>query len=332
MSDDRSQEDPGAGPAARHEPVMLAEVLEHLAIKPGGRYVDATLGEGGHAEHILAACAPDGEVLGIDRDQEALRSAKKHLAGVGARLHTVHAPFGDFFELIADRGWTDGVDGMLIDLGLSSLQLRRAGRGFSFAADGPLDMRMDAGLDRNAADLVNELEETELANVIFQFGEERASRRIAREIVQTRSKRPFATTSELREAVIRSGVRGRPGRDPATRTFQALRIAVNDELGQVTKVMNEGWRALRPGGRMVILSYHSLEDRVVKSNFRRWAADCLCPPRQPICNCGWSAKVKLIARKKLKPTDDEVAANPRARSAGLRVVERLDSGDGGGVA
>ncbi len=328
MADDGSQKDAldgGIQSPDRHEPVMLEQVLEHLAIKPGGRYVDATLGEGGHAEGILAACAPDGEVLGIDRDREAIKRAESHLAAAGGRVHTVHAPFGDFFELIDRRGWSDGVDGMLIDLGISSLQLRRPERGFSFANDGPLDMRMDDELERSAADLVNELPEAELADIIYRFGEERASRRIARVIVHTRPERPFARTSELRDAVIRAGVRGRPGHDPATRTFQALRIAVNDELGQITRVMDDGWRALRPGGRMVILSYHSLEDRIVKENFRRWAADCLCPPRQPICNCGWSAKVKLVSRKKLKPTTAEIDRNPRARSAGLRSVERLST-------
>jgi 16S rRNA (cytosine1402-N4)-methyltransferase len=306
---------------------MLDEVIEYLNIKPGGRYVDATLGEGGHTEHILAASSPDGEVLGIDRDQEALDSARGYLAAPVERLHTVHAPFGDLLELLAARGWGDGVDGVLVDLGISTLQLRRSQRGFSFAADGPLDMRMDADLPRSAADLVNELAEEELANIIYRFGEERASRRIARTIVHTRGEHPLATTSDLREAVIAAGVRGKPGRDPATRTFQALRIAVNDELGQVTRLMEDGWKALRSGGRMVILSYHSLEDRIVKNEFRRWAANCLCPPRQPICNCGWHAKVKLVKTRKLKPTDEEVSRNPRARSAGLRVVERIESDD-----
>ena len=323
MSDDGSRSDS----VSRHEPVMLDEVIEYLNIKPGGRYVDATLGEGGHTEHILAASSPDGEVLGIDRDQEALDSARGYLAAPLERLHTVRAPFGELLELLAERGWGAGVDGVLVDLGISTLQLRRPQRGFSFAADGPLDMRMDADLPRSAADLVNELPEEELANIIYRFGEERASRRIARTIVHTRREQPLATTADLREAVIGAGVRAKPGRDPATRTFQALRIAVNDELGQVTRLMEDGWKALRSGGRMVILSYHSLEDRIVKNEFRRWAADCLCPPRQPICNCGWHAKVKLVKSRKLKPTDEEVSRNPRARSAGLRVVERIESDD-----
>jgi len=302
---------------------MLEQVLEHLAIRPGGRYVDATLGEGGHAGAILASCAPDGIVLGIDRDREALESAGRYLAAAGERLRTLHSPFGRLLEVLREQGWSDGVDGVLVDLGISTLQLRRARRGFSFAADGPLDMRMDAQLPDSAADLVNDLAEADLADLIYRFGEERASRRIARSIVHTRSQRPLATTADLRDAVVRAGVRGRPGHDPATRTFQALRIAVNDELGEITRLLEDGWRALRSGGRMVILSYHSLEDRIVKNEFKRWAADCLCPPRQPVCNCGWDAKVKLVTRRKLRPTDMEVERNPRARSAGLRSVERL---------
>lgn len=319
MAEHGSREDSGS----RHEPVMLEQVVEHLAVKPGGRYVDATLGEGGHADRILAASAPDGVVLGIDRDRQALASAGRYLAAAGERLRTVHSPFGRLLEVLAEQGWGDGVDGVLVDLGLSTLQLRQPARGFSFATDGPLDMRMDDGLPESAADLANELPEAELANVIYRFGEERASRRIARSIVHMRAERPLETTADLREAVIKAGVRGRPGHDPATRTFQALRIAVNDELGQVTRLLDDGWKALRSGGRMVILSYHSLEDRIVKNEFRRWAADCLCPPRQPICNCGWTAKVKMVTRRKLKPTDEEIRSNPRSRSAGLRSVERL---------
>jgi 16S rRNA (cytosine1402-N4)-methyltransferase len=301
---------------------MVEEVCRYLSLGAGGRWVDATLGEGGHAQALLDGSAPDGCVLGIDRDADAIASAVAHLGDTGGRLRTVQAELGELLSVLEDAGWSDGADGVLVDLGVSSLQLRTPERGFSFAADGPLDMRMDRSVGPTAADLLNSLSERDLAAVIRRFGEEPAARRIARVVVEKRRARPLARTGDLRAAVRAAGVRGKPGHDPATRTFQALRIAVNGELDQLAALMDDGWRAMRPGGRMVVLSYHSLEDRLVKAGLRRWAADCLCPPRQPICNCGWSAKVDLVLKRKLRPTAEEIARNPSARSAGLRVVER----------
>jgi len=302
---------------------MVDEVGEVLAARPGGRYVDATIGEGGHAERLLEDSSPDGALLGLDWDEDALGLSRKRLERFGARVTLARRPFGELRDALEDAGWGDGADGILIDLGVSTLQLGRAERGFSFAADGPLDMRMDRRRPASAADLVNELRESELADLLYELGEERASRRIARTIVARRTQKPFATTAELRAAVAASGVRGRPGHDPATRTFQALRIAVNDELGEIERVLDRGWELLRPGGRMAVLSYHSLEDRMVKQAFKRWTASCICPSERPRCDCGWSARVRSVVRRRQRPTPEEIEANPRARSAGLRAVERL---------
>jgi 16S rRNA (cytosine1402-N4)-methyltransferase len=299
---------------------MLNEVMESLAVKPGGRYVDATIGDGGHAERILERSAPDGVVLGLDRDEQALARTRDWLARFGARLILHRASFERVAQILPEIGWPDGVDGMLVDLGVSTLQLVTAGRGFSFSADGPLDMRMDQTEASTVADLLAELEEDELSDLLRRFGEERAARRISRSII---ARRPLQTTGDLRRAVLAAGVRGRPGHDPATRTFQALRIALNDELGRLERLLADGWKLLRPGARMVVLSYHSLEDRLVKEAFRRWSADCLCPKEQPVCNCGWTPRVRPIVRKRQRPDPAEIARNPRARSAGLRSVERL---------
>jgi 16S rRNA (cytosine1402-N4)-methyltransferase len=302
---------------------MPEEVAAVLHARAGGRYVDATVGEGGHAERILEDSAPDGELLGLDWDAEALEMSRARLARFGSRVRLVQRGFGEVGSALRDVGWGEGADGILVDLGVSTLQLGRAERGFSFAADGPLDMRMDRSRARTAADLVREMSERELADVLRTFGEEPAARRIARSIVRRRDQGPIRTTSELRQAVVEAGVRPRKGRDPATRTFQALRIAVNDELGELERMLDEGWQLLRGAGRMVILSYHSLEDRLVKQAFRRWAAKCVCPPGHPVCDCGWSPKATLLMRRRLRPSAAEVEANPRARSAGLRAVEVL---------
>jgi 16S rRNA (cytosine1402-N4)-methyltransferase len=307
----------------RHRPVMLEEVLEALAPRPGARMVDATLGEAGYAEAILDRTAPDGRLLAIDWDDEALALSRPRLAPYGDRVHIVHGSFADLAAILVDVGWADGADGIVVDLGVSTRHLVVAERGFSFRSDGPLDMRMDRRRQRSAADLLSELEEEDLADIIWRYGEERHSRRIARAIVRRRDERPLRTTGDLREVVGEAGVRGRPGHDPATRTFQALRIAVNGELEALEALLSEGWRLLAPRGRLVIVSYHSLEDRLVKNALRTWASTCLCPPRAPICNCGWTAKVSLPWRRKRKPTAEEIARNPRARSAGVRVAERL---------
>jgi 16S rRNA (cytosine1402-N4)-methyltransferase len=307
----------------RHRPVMLAEALEALALVPGARVVDGTLGEAGYSEAILDATAPDGKLLAIDWDDEAITLSRPRLQRFGDRVEIVRGSFADTAQILSDAGWSDGADGIVVDLGVSTRHLVAAERGFSFRTDGPLDMRMDRRGDTTAADLVANLEQDELADLIWRYGEERHSRRIARAIIVRRKEHPLLTTSDLREAVRSAGVRGRPGHDPATRTFQALRIAVNGELEALESLLNEGWKLLVPGGRLVIVSYHSLEDRLVKSAMRLWASDCLCPPRQPLCNCGWSAKVTLPWRRKRAPTPEEVQANPRARSAGVRVAQRL---------
>lgn len=308
---------------ARHIPVMLEEVLEALDLKPGARVVDGTLGEAGYAEAILERTGPDGPLIGVDWDDEAHALSKPRLARFGDRVRMVHGSFADMTSILSEAGWTDGADGIVVDLGVSTRHLVAADRGFSFRSDGPLDMRMDRRSEVSAATLVAELEEEELANLIWRYGEERQSRRIARSITNRRREEPLLTTNDLREAVKAAGVRGRPGHDPATRTFQALRIAVNAELEALEALLADGWRLLAPGGRFVVVSYHSLEDRLVKQATRLWASDCLCPPRQPLCNCGWSAKVRLPWRRKRAPSDAEVERNPRARSAGVRVAERL---------
>ncbi|TFH21939.1 MAG: 16S rRNA (cytosine(1402)-N(4))-methyltransferase RsmH [Myxococcales bacterium] len=302
---------------------MLDEVVDALAVRPSGRYVDGTLGEGGHAERILTASAPGGRLLGLDRDGSALERAGAFLASFGDRLTLKNRSYEDIGALLTAIGWTDGADGILLDLGMSSAQVDDPTRGFSFLVDAPLDMRMDPHAERTAADIVNETPEAELATLLRELGEERAARRIARAIVWRRRQGKIRSTGDLRAAIVAAGVRGRPGHDPATRTFQALRIAVNDELGRLAGFLEDGWRSLRGGGRLVVLSYHSLEDRMVKHAMRRWSADCLCPPSRPVCDCGWTPKVRMVSRRRTPPTDEEVGRNPRARSAGLRAVERL---------
>ena len=311
----------------RHVPVMPREVLEALNPRGTGRYVDGTLGEGGHSSLILEKSGPSGSLLGLDRDSSSLQRARARLAAYGERARLEHCGYEEIGDALAAAGWEDGADGILLDLGMSSAQVDDAARGFSFMTEGPLDMRMDTTVPPTAADLVNFSSESELVRILRDFGEERSARRIARKLIAEREKGEIRTTAELASLVERAGVRGRPGHHPATRTFQALRIAVNDELGRLSRFLEDGWRWLRPGGRLVVISYHSLEDRMVKRALRRWAAECLCPPRRPICDCGWSRKVRLVNRRLMTPTSDEVAANARARSAGLRVVERLRAVD-----
>lgn len=303
----------------RHVPVLLEQVIAGLKVQPGGRYIDGTLGGGGHAAQILAASSPDGVLLGIDRDPAALQTAKARLAGYAERFELVHSSFALLAYVAAAHGFVP-VDGVLLDLGLSSLQLADAERGFSFLAEGPLDMRFDTtSRGRRAADLVNQLSLEDLADILNRYGEERQSRRIARAIVEAR---PLHTTQELVEVVERAVPRRRGRLHPATLVFQALRIAVNDELTALESVLPQAVDLLVPGGRLVIIAFHSLEDRIVKRFMRRESKDCICPPELPICMCDHQAILNLITRKPIQPTDEEIRINPRSRSARLRVAER----------
>jgi len=304
--------------STEHIPVLLQQVLDGLQVRAGGRYVDATLGGGGHAAAVLEASAPDGQLLGIDADPEAVEFARSALERLPGHMQVTAANFRELKATAAARGF-DAVDGVLLDLGISSRQLARSERGFSFERNGPLDMRLDPRHGQTAADLVNELPETELANLLWRYGEERQSRRIARAIVAAR---PVETTGQLAELIARN-IGRREKIHPATRAFQALRIAVNDELGALAEVLPQARDLLRPGGRLAVIAFHSLEDRLVKQFFQREAQDCICPPEMPACVCGHRATVRLITRKPIRPTEEEMARNPRSRSARLRIAQRL---------
>jgi 16S rRNA (cytosine1402-N4)-methyltransferase len=303
--------------AGEHIPVLHDEVLTGLQVRPGGCYIDATLGAGGHAAGILAASAPNGKLLGLDADPEAVYFARQRLQTFGERAVLEVGNFRHLGKLAPSRGF-DRVDGVLLDLGISSRQLADVARGFSFSAEGPLDMRLDPSQGRTAADLVNSLPETALADLLWEYGEERHSRRIARAIMAAR---PLRTTHQLAELVAKT-VGRREKIHPATRTFQALRIATNEELAALTESLPQARDLLRPGGRLAVISFHSLEDRIVKRFFRHESRDCICPPEMPVCNCEHQATLRLITRKPLRPSEAEVVENPRSRSARLRLAER----------
>ncbi|RME47242.1 MAG: 16S rRNA (cytosine(1402)-N(4))-methyltransferase RsmH, partial [Chloroflexi bacterium] len=275
-----------------HVPVLYDAVLEWMAPTSAGCYIDGTVGAGGHAWGILEASSPNGRLLGLDADPEALNIARERLAGFGDRAVLVHANF-DSMETVAPAHGFDAVDGILLDLGLSSIQLADASRGFSFQREGPLDMRFNPQQPRTAADLVNTLPVDELADILWQYGEERYARRIARAIV---AQRPVYTTQEL-VAIIERAVPGRGRVHPATRTFQALRIATNDELGALERALPQAVKLLKPGGRLLVISFHSLEDRIVKRFFREAERDCICPPELPACVCDHEATLKVLTRK-----------------------------------
>ncbi len=302
-----------------HLPVLYNVVLSALRPAPGCRLVDGTVGGGGHAWGLLEASDPDGKLLGLDRDPAALRIAAERLRPYGERAILRQASFADLGEEIEAAGW-DRVDGVLLDLGMSSMQVDDPQRGFSFQHDGPLDMRFDPAAPGTAADLVNNLQAGELAELLTRFGEEPRARRVAQAIVAAR---PIRTTRALAEVVSRAAGYKSGRTHPATRTFQALRIAVNDELEAVGQGLEQAVLRMRPGGRLAVIAFHSLEDRAVKQFMRRESTDCLCPPRQPVCTCGHRATLKEITRSPIRPEDDEVIRNPRARSARLRVAERL---------
>ena len=307
-----------AGDEPRHRPVMLAESLHSLQVRPGGVYLDGTLGEGGHALGILQQSEPDGVVLGIDRDPRSVAASRARLSHYGSRALLAHGNYADM-QRIAGRCGIAAVDGILLDLGFSSRQVDRDGYGFSFQRDEPLDMRYDPE-GTTAADLVNAADETALADVIFRYGEERRSRAIARAVVRGR---PIATTGQLASLIARAVGGRRSGRHPATRTFQALRIAVNQELDHLPAGLAAAVELLLPGGRLVVISYHSLEDRLVKQWLDQETATCVCPPELPVCACEHRPRLRPIQRRVLRPSDDEQSSNPRSRSARLRLAERI---------
>ncbi len=282
--------------------------------------MDATLGAGGHAWGILEAASPNGELLGMDLDPQALGIASQRLSVFQGRVTLVQASFTTLTAQLDRMGWKQ-VQGILIDRGVSSMQLDHPERGFSFQAEGALDMRFDPNQPLTAADLVNRAPEQQLADLIWRYGEESQARRIARAIVQAR---PLQTTLQLAEVVSRAVGSHRQRIHPATRTFQALRIAVNDELEAIETVLPQAVGSLAPGGRLAVISFHSLEDRIVKQFFRRESKDCICPPGQPVCTCGHKASLKEITRHPLEASETEVAENPRARSARLRVAEKIE--------
>jgi len=308
-----------------HRPVLLNETVDLLNVRRSGSFVDATLGLGGHTEAILNA-SNNGVVIGLDQDTEAIEAATESLKHFGERVRIYHSNFSAIKTVLRDAG-VEKVDGVVADLGVSSLQLDSEQRGFSFRFDAPLDMRMDAtSNDATASDLLETLTETEIANIIYTYGEERFSRRIARRIVEKRKAgEPIRTTRQLAELVERSVRRSPKDKiHPATRTFQALRIAVNREIEVLEQFVVDATDILKTEGRLAIITFHSLEDRVVKRAFQKLSGKCFCPPRIPRCVCGAKKQVEILTRKPIVPGDDEIDANPRSRSAKLRAVRKLE--------
>jgi 16S rRNA (cytosine1402-N4)-methyltransferase len=308
-----------------HQPVMPSEVLVTLAPQPGSLQIDATVGGGGHTERILEAASPDGRVLGLDADEAAVERVGRRLARFGDRLVLRRSNFRELAEVAPAAGF-GAVDGMLFDLGLSSFQLADTDRGFGFRAGGPLDMRFDTGHGEPAADLLATLSADELATLFRRYGEEPAAWRIAKAIVAARATAPVRTAEDLAtlvEGVLPRNPRKPSRTHPATRVFQALRIAVNGELEALEAGLAAAVDLLRPGGRLVVLSYHSLEDRIVKQFLNAERQGCTCPPEIPVCVCGRSPRLRLVTRPSLTPTEAEIDANPRSRSARLRAAERL---------
>lgn len=302
-----------------HVPVLLAQTLTGLNLQPNASAIDGTLGGAGHAEGILQLIGPDGRLLGLDRDPEAVARARSRLSPFDKRAVVVQASFEEM-AAVADREGFAGVGAVVLDLGISSWQLDDPERGFSFQTAGPLDMRMDPNASLSASEIINTWPQEELADTIFRYGEEPKSRRIARAIIAAR---PLTTTDKLAE-VIRRAVGGPHTRiHPATRTFQALRIAVNDELGALERALPQAVALLAPGGRLAVISFHSLEDRIVKQFIQQESRDCICPPDFPVCRCGHRATIRPVNRKPIQADEAEIADNVRSRSAKLRIAERL---------
>ncbi len=307
--------------AVEHAPVLYEEALDGLNLRPGGRYVDGTAGRGGHAEGILRRSDPDGQLLALDADPAAVAAVRARLAPFGTRAIVVQANFSSLEETARAQGW-DEVDGVLLDLGLSSPQLATPERGFSFMAEGPLDMRFDPTTGTTASDLVNSLGEEDLARLLFEYGEEPRARRLARAIVEARRRGRLASTTELARLAERAiGRRG--AIHPATRAFQALRIAVNGELDVLAATLPRAVTMLRPGGRLAIIAFHSLEDRLVKRFLQQEMTTCVCPGAQPVCTCTHQPTLRAVSKGAIKAGTNEVRRNRRARSARLRVAERL---------
>jgi len=304
-----------------HVPVLLEETIEHLNPKAGGVYVDATLGGGGHSEEILKRA--DCRVVGLDQDEDALNHAAKRLALFGDRFIPVKSNFRNIKKVVYRLGF-DAVDGVLMDLGVSSFQLDNPLKGFSFQHDGPLDMRMDPQNPKTAADVINTYPEKELIRIFYEYGEERYAPQIARAIVKRREKKPFTSTLELAEEIIRAvPAKARREKHPARRVFQAIRIEVNDELRSLEEGLVGAVEVLKPGGRIVVITFHSLEDRLVKNFFRREENPCVCPKDFPACVCGKKPRLKVITKKPVVPSREEIEKNRRAHSAKLRAVEKL---------
>ena len=307
----------------KHVSVLLNETIEGLNIKPDGIYVDGTLGGGGHAYEVLKRLSPKGRLIGIDQDGEALRAADQRLKGFGEQVTLARDNYCEIDRVLESLG-IEKVDGILLDIGVSSYQLDNLERGFSYKSDAPLDMRMDTRQSLTAADVVNSYSENELFTIIKDYGEERFARNIAKKIVQSREDKPLETTQELSE-IIQSAIPMKAkakGGHPAKKTFQAIRIEVNRELAVLKESIDKMIERLNPGGRICIITFHSLEDRIVKTKFRENENPCTCPPDFPVCVCGKKSKGRVITRKPIVPSEDEIAVNKRAKSSKLRIFER----------
>ena len=308
----------------KHIPVLFHEIMDIMAPKAGEVFVDCTLGGGGHSRGFLERMGDDGRLIGIDQDTNALRAAQDNLAEFGERVTYVHSNYNNLDEMLNQYA-PDGVDGILFDIGVSSHQLDEKDRGFSYMQDAPLDMRMDQSRKFSAWDVVNTYSEDELHRIIKEYGEERWAKRIAKFIVDFRKDKPVDTTGELVDIIKRAIPKGarEEGSHPAKRTFQAIRIEVNDELGVLTRTISVAAKHLKKGGRLGIISFHSLEDRIVKEQFRYLASDCICPPELPFCQCDKVSEVKILTRKPVTATEEELAANSRSKSAKFRAVEKI---------
>ena len=303
----------------QHIPVMVPEILKYLEVSSGGRYIDCTLGEGGHTKSLLEASNPGGEVLGIDADHEAIEVSKNRLEEYGERFIYENSNFKNI-KKIAMKSKFVPCHGILFDLGVSSLQLDKESRGFSFRRKAPLDMRFSINQTLTAQDVLNTFSESEISDILYQYGEERQSRKIAKLIIENR---PLSNADELSDLIKKNIRQTNYKINPSTKTFQALRIYINEELNSLSQALEQSLEILGVGGRMAVISYHSLEDRIVKNFFKKESKYCICPPNIPECDCGHFPKLKIITKKPVSPSQSEIDANKRSRSAKLRVVERI---------